>query len=93
MVVDAPISWSLKSRIKSKLGTWECEMTNKNCGGRKRTTNPLGLPANVHKKHGAFYFVHSMPIVQGTQKRRWEHLGRDIEKALLQAEMVREAKS
>jgi len=66
-------------------------MTIKNLGGRKRKNNPLGLPANVHLKHGALYFVRSVTPAPGVHKRVWLHLGRDVEEALLEAEVVREA--
>ena len=42
--------------------------------GRKRKSNPLGLPDNTYFKHGAFYYVH--PI-----GRRWEPLGTDLAEA------------
>lgn len=62
----------------------------KNAGGRKRGENPLGLPANVHFKHGALYFVRLATTAQGSKKRVWLHLGRDLEEALLKAEVVRQ---
>ena len=38
--------------------------------GRKRKSNPLGLPDRVYFKNGAFWFVH--------RDNRWERLGTDI---------------
>lgn len=42
--------------------------------GRKRTTNPLGLPERTHYKNGAFWYVHPVG-------RRWERLGTDLGEA------------
>lgn len=41
--------------------------------GRKRKSNPLGLPDRVYPKHGAFYYVHP--------DGRWERLGTDLTEA------------
>lgn len=41
--------------------------------GRKRTTNPLGLPNRVYANHGAFYYVH--------RDGCWENLGTDLVEA------------
>lgn len=38
--------------------------------GRKRKSNPLGLPARVYASHGSFYYVHL--------DSRWENLGTDL---------------
>ena len=39
--------------------------------GRKRTSNPLGLPERVYFKNGAFWYVHP-------GDKRWERLGTDL---------------
>ena len=41
--------------------------------GRKRKSNPLGLPDRVYANHGAFYYVH--------RDGRWEPLGTDLAEA------------
>lgn len=38
--------------------------------GRKRKSNPLGLPERVYAKNGAFWYVH--------KDNRWERLGTDL---------------
>lgn len=69
-------------------------MPNKKSSGRKRGENPLGLPANVYFKHGALYFVHSHSetTAQGTRRRVWLHLGRNVKEALRRAEVIKEAR-
>lgn len=42
--------------------------------GRKRKSNPLGLPKRVHFKNGAFWYIHP-------QSNRWERLGTDLGEA------------
>lgn len=41
--------------------------------GRTRKSNPLGLPAKTHFKHGAFWYIHP--------GARWERLGTDLAEA------------
>src|SRR6266498_3151762 len=41
--------------------------------GRKRKSNPLGLPDRVYIRHGAFYYVH--------KDGRYERLGTDVKEA------------
>ena len=41
--------------------------------GRKRTSNPLGLPERTYAKHGAFYYIH--------KDGSWERLGTDLSEA------------
>lgn len=41
--------------------------------GRKRKTNPLGLPERTYFKNGAFWYVH--------KDNRWERLGTDLAEA------------
>ncbi|MGE0745252.1 MAG: tyrosine-type recombinase/integrase [Rhodospirillales bacterium] len=46
--------------------------------GRKRRSNPLGLPPRVYAKHGAFFYVH--------RDGRWERLGTDLAAAIAEGQ-------
>lgn len=52
--------------------------------GRRRKDNPLGLPARVYAKHGAFYYVH--------RDGRWERLGAEVADAHRKAALYNDPK-